>query len=93
MFKIAFGYLIVFIILIVVFAEIYKYVDGISNTESYYHSTMIMTLVGGEYPEKSDTGKIVSGIQSIISYAITSGAVLWLYHTHDKKHVSSVVKS
>jgi hypothetical protein len=62
---------------IILFAEYYRWKDNISAVEAYYHSTLIQTLVGDEYPNKSDISKVGTIIQAFFAYAITTGLLIY----------------
>lgn len=62
---------------IILFAEYYRWKDNIPLVEAYYHSTLIQTLVGDEYPQKSNMSKIGTIIQAFFSYAITTGLLIY----------------
>ena len=69
--------LLLIIASIAIFAEFYKFTDNITRLEAYYHSTLIQTLVGDEYPSKSDPSKMATILQSIIAYAITTSFIIY----------------
>lgn len=78
MIHIGFGFILVTLFLIVLFAEIYRRVDCLCAIDAYYHSVLIQTLVGAEYEPKQNICKIFTMIQALVSYTITAGALIWL---------------
>jgi hypothetical protein len=77
MYHIIFSNLLIILGIIAVFAEYYSWTDNISRIEAYYHSTLIQTLVGDEYPSKTNPSKIATICQSLIAYALTTSFIIY----------------
>lgn len=77
MYHIIVSNLLTIIVIITVFAEYYRWTDNISRTEAYYHSTLIQTLVGDEYPSKTNPSKIATICQSLLAYALTTSFIIF----------------
>ena len=60
----------VFLILLLIFRELYKRYSGYSDIDSLYISTSFQTFTGNQMVENNNKAKKISIIQMILSYVL-----------------------
>lgn len=74
-----------FLVMLIVFTIIYKNILGNWN-DAFYTSAMIQTLSGIPTEPESAKLKTVESIQSLLSYMLITGIIIWILHSVNKNH-------